>query len=78
MRGGYRVGNGCEWTARDEWNLAEGWLAGLSAAAIGLNIGRSRNAVIGKAHRLGLIARSSPIRREPQKPSGLAADRGRR
>ncbi|MGH6946347.1 MAG: GcrA family cell cycle regulator [Kiloniellales bacterium] len=38
------------------------WQAGYSASAIGKALGVSKNAVVGKAHRLKLTARPSPIR----------------
>jgi GcrA cell cycle regulator len=41
------------------------WKAGRSAAEIGLDLGRTRAAVIGKVHRLGL---SKASRRAPQDP----------
>jgi len=40
------------------------WNEGLSTAEIGRRMGVSKNAVVGKAHRLGLPARPSPIRRD--------------
>ena len=39
------------------------WGEGLTTAEIGKVVGVSKNAVVGKAHRLGLPARPSPIRR---------------
>ena len=39
------------------------WAEGLSTAEIGRRMGISKNAVVGKAHRLNLPARPSPIRR---------------
>lgn len=41
--------------------LHELWNDGLSSMAIGRRLGCTKNAVIGKAHREGLIARRSPI-----------------
>ena len=41
--------------------LRELWEAGHSTAEIGRRIGYSKNAVIGKARRLGLPGRGSPI-----------------
>lgn len=54
-----------------EWNddaitqLRSLWTEGHSTAEIGRRMGISKNAVVGKAHRLGLVARPSPIRRDP-------------
>lgn len=39
------------------------WTEGLATAEIGRRLGISKNAVVGKAHRLGLASRPSPIRR---------------
>jgi len=39
------------------------WLEGLSTAEIGRRLNVSKNAVVGKAHRLNLPPRPSPIRR---------------
>jgi len=56
-----------------EWNddtierLRALWAEGLSTAEIGRRMGVSKNAVVGKAHRLNLTARPSPIRRDGEK-----------
>jgi GcrA cell cycle regulator len=42
-------------------NLKRLWAEGLSITQIGLEIGVSRNAVVGKVHRMGLPKRQSPI-----------------
>ncbi|HEX3347555.1 MAG TPA: GcrA family cell cycle regulator [Acetobacteraceae bacterium] len=53
-----------------EWNdeliakLQILWGEGHSTSEIGRRIGMSKNAVVGKAHRLNLPSRPSPIRRE--------------
>lgn len=53
-----------------EWNedvigrLRALWAEGHSTAEIGRRLGVSKNAIVGKAHRLDLPARPSPIRRE--------------
>jgi GcrA cell cycle regulator len=47
--------------------LRELWAEGLSTAEIGRRLGVSKNAIVGKAHRLDLEARPSPIRRDPPK-----------
>jgi GcrA cell cycle regulator len=44
------------------------WDAGLSTAEIGRRLGVSKNAVVGKAHRLDLPARPSPIRKGQGSP----------
>lgn len=56
------------WTDERIQELKRLWDAGYSASAIGKQIGMSKNAVIGKAHRLGLRARPSPIKRGAIKP----------
>lgn len=51
------------WTEEKTALLRQLWEAGQSASEIAKRLGDvSRNAVIGKAHRLGLAARPSPIR----------------
>ena len=49
--------------------LRDLWTQGLSTAEIGRRLGVSKNAIVGKAHRLDLEARPSPIRRESAKPA---------
>ena len=56
------------WTEDKIKDLTRLWDSGYSASAIGKQIGMSKNAVIGKAHRLGLRARPSPIKRSAPKP----------
>jgi GcrA cell cycle regulator len=53
-----------EWTAETIERLKALWAEGHSTAEIGRRMGISKNAVVGKAHRLNLPARPSPIRRE--------------
>jgi GcrA cell cycle regulator len=61
-----------------EWNetiigeLKALWAEGLSTAEIGRRLGISKNAVVGKAHRLDLSPRPSPIRRT-ERPQGTQA-----
>ena len=43
------------------------WNKGLTTVEIGNRIGMSKNAVVGKAHRLGLEGRPSPIKRDKKK-----------
>jgi GcrA cell cycle regulator len=53
------------------------WATDLSTAQIGLRMDISKNAVVGKAHRLDLPPRPSPIRRDgvskPRKPKSVRA-----
>jgi GcrA cell cycle regulator len=53
-----------DWTAETIERLKALWAEGHSTAEIGRRMGISKNAVVGKAHRLNLPARPSPIRRE--------------
>lgn len=53
-----------EWAEETIVKLRELWAEGHSTAEIGRRLGVSKNAVVGKAHRLDLSARPSPIRRE--------------
>ena len=53
-----------EWTEEVIVRLRTLWSEGHSTAEIGRRLGVSKNAVVGKAHRLDLSARPSPIRRE--------------
>jgi len=51
-----------EWAEETISRLRMLWDEGLSTAEIGRRLGVSKNAVVGKAHRLDLPARPSPIR----------------
>jgi GcrA cell cycle regulator len=61
-----------------EWNdtviaeLRGYWAEGHSTAEIGRRLGISKNAVVGKAHRLDLSPRPSPIRRQERAPGAPA------
>jgi len=67
-----------------EWNddtiarLRALWAEGHSTAEIGRRLAVSKNAVVGKAHRLGLAARPSPIRRDAAPGSTPRASQPRR
>src|SRR4051794_24128151 len=53
-----------EWNEETIARIRALWAEGLSTAEIGRRMGISKNAVVGKAHRLNLPARPSPIRRD--------------
>ena len=53
-----------EWAQDTITRLRKLWDEGLSTAEIGRRLGISKNAVVGKAHRLDLPERPSPIRRD--------------
>ncbi len=63
-----------EGTGSFDWNdaviqsLRQFWYEGHSTAEIGRRLGVSKNAVVGKAHRLDLPQRPSPIRRTAESP----------
>ena len=50
------------WTRASDDVLAEAWASGLGTKAIGAMLKCTKNAVIGRARRLGLPARGSPIK----------------
>lgn len=56
------------WTDERIEQLKKLWDQGLSASVIGKQLGVSKNAVVGKAHRLKLPARPSPIRKGARPP----------
>lgn len=56
------------WTDDRIDQLRKLWDQGLSASAIGRQLGVSKNAVVGKAHRLKLPPRPSPIRKGARPP----------
>jgi len=57
------------WPPERDALLAQHWASGLSSLAIARAMGVTKRAVIGRAHRLGLPPRPSPIRpRDPSNP----------
>jgi GcrA cell cycle regulator len=56
-----------EWNEETIGKLRALWAEGLSTAEIGRRMGISKNAVVGKAHRLNLASRPSPIRRDGER-----------
>lgn len=71
------------WTDERIQELTRLWQQGLSASEIGKRLGVSKNSIVGKAHRLNLPSRPSPIRQgeeadgaggaEAAEPQGRAA-----
>ncbi|MGB0747970.1 MAG: GcrA family cell cycle regulator [Magnetospiraceae bacterium] len=51
-----------DWTEERIETLKELWTDGLPAGEIGRRLGVTKNAVVGKVHRLGLPKRPSPIK----------------
>ena len=56
-----------EWNEEAIAKLRLLWAEGLSTAEIGRRMSVSKNAVVGKAHRLNLPSRPSPIRRDGER-----------
>ena len=62
------------WTDERIERLKAMWAEGKTASAIAEELGGvSRNAVIGKAHRLGLSGRPSPIKKKPSRGATILA-----
>ncbi|MCX5614890.1 GcrA family cell cycle regulator [Bombella saccharophila] len=59
-----------EWTDELIARLRELWEQGLSTAEIGRQLSITKNAVVGKAHRLNLPSRPSPIRNKAAAEGG--------
>lgn len=58
-----------DWTTEQIAELTRLWSEGLTTSEIGKRLGISKNAVVGKAHRLHLAARPSPIKRTGGRPA---------
>jgi GcrA cell cycle regulator len=58
------------WTAAEETLIERLWKEGHSASKIGKRLGRTKNMIVGKANRMGLEARRSPIigSQKPRQP----------
>lgn len=61
------MNNYFDWSPQTVARLLDLWSLGHSTAVIGWHLGCSKNAVVGKVHRLELIARPSPIVRGTRK-----------
>jgi GcrA cell cycle regulator len=57
-----------DWSPDQITELTRLWGEGLTTSEIGKRLGISKNAVVGKAHRLHLAARPSPIKRTGRPP----------
>ena len=62
-----------DWNEETISRLRAMWAEGLTTAEIGRRLGVTKNAVVGKSHRLMLPPRPSPIRRAPAGPAPLRA-----
>lgn len=63
------------WTDEQVEELKRLWDKGLTTGEIGKALGVSKNAVVGKAHRLGLNGRPSPIRRNEENTTASTEDK---
>jgi GcrA cell cycle regulator len=66
------------WDAADDARLTLLWAEGMSTVQIGLRIERTTSAVIGRARRLRLLPRPSPLPGGPKPRAVQAAPRARR
>ena len=57
-----------DWTPDRVKTLMALWAEGISTLEIGRRLGVTKNAVVGKVHRLGLPKRQSPINSSPRAP----------
>ena len=66
--------NNLVWDKNNLEKLKKLWDEGLPITKIGLELGVSRNSIAGKAHRLGLPKRNSPISKsgEPRKNKNIS------
>ena len=61
-----------DWTEEAEAELRRLWAQPLSTAEIGRRMGCTKNMIVGKARRMGLPGRQSPIQRDLSSPEGAA------
>ena len=62
------------WTHDLVEQLGQLWRQGLSTAEIGRRLGLTKNAVVGKAHRLSLDPRPSPLKTPPRRRPPIVID----
>jgi len=62
------------WTDERIQELTRLWQQGLSASEIGKRLGVSKNSIVGKAHRLNLPSRPSPIRHGEEADGAAGAE----
>ena len=65
--------SGITWTDAEVAKLRELWATSLSAQQIGRKIGRGKDSILGKVHRLGLPKRASPIKRNKRREAATMA-----
>ena len=63
-----------EWTPTRISVLIALWDEGIPTSAIGVKLGITKNAVVGKVHRLGLTKRGSPIKQKTQLVQVISLD----
>ena len=61
------------WTDEMVESLKKMWDEGLSTGEIGKRLGVSKNSIVGKVHRLQLVARPSPIKKKDAETTPKAA-----
>jgi GcrA cell cycle regulator len=70
---GRRAFEKCDWNESDVATLRAEWATGASTAKIGRRMGITKNAVIGKARRLGLPSREAPANIVKQRSRGVVS-----
>ena len=66
--------SGMDWTDQAVSTLRSYWADGHSTSEIGRRMGITKNAVVGKAHRLKLPTRPSPIRSRPSPVANITPE----
>ena len=66
------------WDPDDDARLTLLWNGGMSTAQIGLRIGRTKSAAIGRARRLNLVPRPSPLPGAPKQRAVQVAPKAQR